>query len=193
MARQSMARQGADRHGLVRQARPGAAQRGMACCGKARQAWEYEGGEKMVYKWAVSGLYPIDAQVAGEELQRIYSAHGRIDAADVVEESRAETAPLHKCFEWNDSVAAELYREKQAMAVIRSVVIVNEDKRASPNVRAFVHVQSTYQPIRVVVDDDNKMNELLESALRELQSFKRKYAALASLRPIIDAIDALTA
>ena len=147
----------------------------------------------MVYKWAVSGLYPVDAQVAGEELQRIYSAHGRIDAADVVEESRAETAPLHKCFEWNDSVAAELYRKKQAMAVIRSVVVVNEDKRESPNVRAFVHVQSTYQPIRVVVDDDNKMNELLESALRELQSFKRKYAALSSLRQIIDAIDALTA
>lgn len=49
----------------------------------------------MVYKWKMPGLYDIPAQAAGEELDRIYEEKGELQARDVVNESRPETAPLH--------------------------------------------------------------------------------------------------
>lgn len=77
----------------------------------------------MVFEWKMKGLYPVAAQAAGMELERIYKDHGRCDAADVVDESRPEEAVLHPCFEWRDHVAAEFYRQQQArnLACIRSM------------------------------------------------------------------------
>ena len=73
----------------------------------------------MIYKWKVAGLMPVDAQTAGEELNRIYTKNGALNPADIVDESRPEDAPLHDCFEWRDDVAAEKYREQQDAPGIR--------------------------------------------------------------------------
>lgn len=41
----------------------------------------------MVYKWKVPGLMPVDAQTAGEEIDRLYQSKGRILPEDIVEAS----------------------------------------------------------------------------------------------------------
>ena len=69
----------------------------------------------------------IDPQIAGEELERIRKRDGCVKTKIVVDEARPEKAPLHPEFEWNDSQAAELYRENQAMRLIRSIRIVKAD------------------------------------------------------------------
>lgn len=183
-----MAWPGATRHGRLGEARRGKERPGKARCGTAG-----EEVKNLVYDWVVPGLYPVSAKDAMEDLQRIYSKHGRIDAADVVNESRAENAVLHDCFEWNDEIAAEKYRKTQAEDIIRAIVVVNEEQKEPVKVRAIVHVQSVYQPISVVVNDKDKLSELLASALRELQAFRRKYESLASLKPVMDAIEAVSA
>lgn len=147
----------------------------------------------MIYKWKVAGLMPVDAQTAGEELNRIYTKNGALNPADIVDESRPEDAPLHDCFEWRDDVAAEKYREQQAQTIVRAIVAVNEDATKSESVRAFVHVRNTYEPISVVVNDAEKVQEVLQTALRELAAFRRKYETLSELAPVFRAIDELTA
>lgn len=147
----------------------------------------------MIYKWKVAGLMPVDAQTAGEELNRIYTKNGALNPADIVDESRPEDAPLHDCFEWRDDVAAEKYREQQAQTIVRAIVAVNEDATKSESVRAFVHVRNTYEPISVVVNDAEKIQEVLQTALRELAAFRRKYETLSELAPVFRAIDELTA
>lgn len=148
----------------------------------------------MTYQWKLPGLMPVDAQVAGEELHRIYQEKGRLDAPDIVDESRPVDAPLHPCFEWNDVVAAEKYRETQAQNIVRSVVVVHENQSNEPvEVRAFVNVQETYRPIEVVVNSEEQMKELLKSAFSELKSFEKKYAALSQLAPVFEAIQKLSA
>lgn len=148
----------------------------------------------MIYKWKLPGMYPVDANTAGEEIAAIYNEKGRCDPADVVERSRPEVAPLHSCFEWDDAEAAEKYREEQARGMIRSLSVVVEstpDIDAPVTVRAFHHVEHTYQPISVVVNDEDKMTELLQRAMCELDSFKRKYSQLSELKPIFREIDKL--
>lgn len=147
----------------------------------------------MVYKWKIPGVIPVDAQTAGEELDRIYNETGRLNPEDIVNESRDDSAPLHPCFEWNDQAAAEKYRQSQAAMIVRSIVTVTESAKGPQEVRAYVHVQSEYHPISVVVNSEDKMDELLRMALSELRSFREKYESLSALRSVFSAIEKITA
>lgn len=172
--------------------------RGMARPGKDRRGEaglkSQKGDKVMIYKWKTPGVIPVDAQTAGEELQRIYQEKGGLNPSDIVEESRHDSAPLHPCFEWDDEIAAEKYRQTQAMQIVRSIVTIQEsDKKEPQEVRAFVHVQKSYHPISVVIDNKEQMEELLASALSELKAFQRKYNSLVELSLLFDAIEKVIA
>ena len=139
-------------------------------------------------------MYPVSAQPAGEELRRIYADKGQLKPADVVDESRPESAPLHPCFEWRDEVAAEEYRKVQAGNLIRSITVVHKTPTHEPvEVRAFVKPLETYAPIEVVVNSEEQIAALLETALAELKAFEKKYATLSKLSSVFEEIKKLTA
>lgn len=144
----------------------------------------------MVYSWTVP-VVNVPAQVAGEELERIYKRDGIIRPSAVVDDSRPESAPLHGCFEWRDDIAAEKYRETQAAKIIRSIIVVNTEKKEPIRVRAFVHVEEKYHPMQVVVESKSMMDALLESALKDLRAYQAKYAALKKVHPIDLALNAI--
>lgn len=148
----------------------------------------------MVYQWKIPRLYSVDAQVAGEELERIYDERGELSPKNVVDASRNEEAPLHGCFEWDNEVAAEKWREDQASHIIAAITIIgaNEEKQER-EVRAFIHAQGSYHPISVVIADRDKTEEMLQTALGELKAFRRKYETLQQLTPVFKEIDKLTA
>lgn len=147
----------------------------------------------MVYEWKIPGLYEVPAQEAGEELARIYDKRSKLDAPDIVEESRPESAVLHRCFERRDPVAAELYRQHQARCIINCIVTVVETKEREPvTVRAYQHVSNTYTPIDVVLKSQDKTSEMKQNAMRELAAFQRKYRVLSELPPVFEAIEKVT-
>lgn len=149
----------------------------------------------MTYQWK-SGieLYPVTAQKTGETLESIYKKHGELEPETVVEESRPESAPLHPVFEWDDQKAAEKYRVHQAGGLIRAVAVVEQPKNGKPavEVRAFVYVQHTYTPMHVVKSSVELQEEMLQTALKELNAFRRKYETLKELSPVMDAIAQLS-
>lgn len=145
-----------------------------------------------MYKWKIEGLYGVDAQVAGKELERIYSEQGTLEPSVVVEQSRPKSAPLHSVFEWDDEAAAEKWREQQARVVIASVMVVDE-RTDEPFTRAFVHVSDDYRPLSIVLEDRDMTEELLDFALRELRTFERKYNDLVQLAPVFNAIEQVAA
>jgi len=145
----------------------------------------------MVYQWKLPGLFPVDAQIAGAELERISAARGLSPEA-VVEENTPEDAPLHSCFEWDDKRAAGLYRVSQAGEIIRAVVIVKEpeDGGAQATVRAFVNVTPKhYEPLNAVMQEPDKREALLQTAFREFTAFRLKYQTLQELAPLFATFD----
>ncbi len=60
--------------------------------------------------WRSGRNQNVSAEVAFIEMERIRAARGDLTPALVVEESEAEDAPLHKCFEWDNGKAGDLYR-----------------------------------------------------------------------------------
>lgn len=147
----------------------------------------------MIYQWKLPGVVPVDAQTAGEELDRICRERGTLNPSYIVDESRPEEAPLHPCFEWDDTVAAEKYREVQASSIVRNITVTHEEPSGPQNIRAFVHVQGAYQPIARVLIDPVKTEELFRTAERELKAFRDKYQTLERLKPVFDAIEEVTA
>lgn len=144
----------------------------------------------MTYQWKIPGLYQLDAEAAGAELERI-EKHSRLTQKAVVDASRDETAVLHKCFEWDDQEAAERYRETQAGDIIRNLVAVKVNDVKTEPVRAFVHIGSerSYKSIGVVMKTPEYAEEMLDKARQELASFRRKYSGLKEVNAIIRSID----
>lgn len=145
----------------------------------------------MVVSWKIPGIYPVEAQAACEELDRIYKKRGKMEAADIVEESRPDDAVLHPCFEWRNDVAAELYREHQARGICRLLVTTCESAdKESVAVRAVVHAAKSYRPIDVVLKSADMREELLKNAFRDMEAFRTKYATLSELSNVFNAMEA---
>lgn len=145
----------------------------------------------MIYKWKIS-KYNVDAQKAGEELERIRNKYGELSACDIVEESQHENSVLHNCFEWRNDVAAQKYREHQAQELIRNIVVeAVRDKDVNPPIRAYVKIQGDYKPIQEVVTIKDYREEMLNNALKELSAFKNKYQALSELAELFSCVDKL--
>lgn len=143
----------------------------------------------MVYQWKLEGIMPVNAEVAGKELSRISAKYGKMEAKNIVDESRDVNAPLHSCFEWRDDVAAEKFREDQARHIVRLLVVTEDKVEQAEPVRAFVHVQGSYQPTKKVIQIKDAREEMLQNAINEMRWFSHKYAVLSELRPVLEEID----
>lgn len=146
----------------------------------------------MVYRYKTGYFNKVSAQVAGEEIHRLWE-EGKCNAKDIVDASRPIDAPLHPVFEWDDSIAAELYRQEQARTLVRQIVtVVETEQEQNVHVRAFFKIdpnESTYEPTVTIMSDDDKKKRLLEIAKRELYTFKQKYATIQELSGVFAAID----
>jgi hypothetical protein len=122
------------------------------------------------------------------ELKRIANEHdGLLEPVHVVEAASSAASPLHSQFEWDDTVAGHQYRLWQARQLISIVVeFIDTGKKKEP-VKMFVSLKSDryedggYRPLSVVLRTAELRNQLLEEALQEMQTFKRKYAQLKEL------------
>lgn len=142
---------------------------------------------ELTAKWKIDGLFKADANKVVAEI-----GADKVTPQEVLDKARDEKTELHKCFEWNDSIAAEKYRLQQAGNILRMLVIDTDKKDVEP-VRAF-HLstqKNTYQSVRVILSDENEYQALLKRAKRELETFKRKYSTLSELESIFEAIESI--
>lgn len=149
----------------------------------------------MVYDWKYK--MSIKAQTVGEHFEELEKRNGSITPKIVLDSARSESSVIHSCFEWNDGIAAEKYRETQAGNLIRNltVKIIDFKETESLPVRAYVNFKdenaSPFVHIQQVLKDEALSTKMLEQAKSELQSFKVKYKTLSELANIFHAIDEL--
>jgi len=146
-------------------------------------------------EWKIKGLYKANAETIYNEIMSIGET---IRPSDVVELARDENTALHNLFTWDDSVAAERYREHEAGCILRNIVIVNKDKTEDDKdkvvvVRAIMSTNERtkeYTTVQRIVTNKDSYTRLLAAALAELTAFKKKYETLSGdLEVVFDAID----
>lgn len=146
-----------------------------------------------IIKWSVSGVFKADANKCYEEIQEIGE---EVKPEQVLDKARDSESELHKCFDWDDSSAAEKYRLHQARLVINHLIVVKRDVEEEKEPVQFRVMlkndtarESGYKQTLVMVRDEDEYKKMLEQAYRELHSFKQKYSCLSELAEILALID----
>lgn len=151
-------------------------------------------------KWKRGFQTKGSAEVAFNRLEKIKeNSNGVLTAGAVVEDARMKNSPLHKQFEWDDSIAAQQHRLQQGRYLIRSIEVVYED---APDVKPQqLYVTSTqpekkdsperkvYRTVKETLEDPVARDELLGNAIRDALSYRRKYHMLSELAGIFYALD----
>jgi hypothetical protein len=116
----------------------------------------------------------------------------------VVAAARPKNSPLHEYFDWEDSEAARCWRLHQARNLIRVCIRIEElPNDEKQEIQVFVSLpedrndEGGYRVMTDVLNDDERREALLEMALKDLQTFRRKYAVLKELASVFTAIEKL--
>lgn len=150
------------------------------------------------YSWKAGVMFPVKAEVAADTIKNLQASLGKqtITAKELLDASRDENAPLHSCFEWDDSVAAEKFRQEQARKIIIGIE-VTKSETIPTTTRLFVNVvptaakkQGEFATIFQAMVVDDWREQVLMDALKELRSFQRKYSVYKELADVCAAIDA---
>lgn len=137
------------------------------------------------------GLFRADAQKVADEL---YSIGDEFTPEQIVEKARDESTELHKCFEWNDEIAAHHYRLQQARVVVCNLVIKEQQNDDAYQKRVFYKTDTAggYKPLSIVMKNKDEYEKLLERANAELRSFRTKYDTLrADFEELFALLDAI--
>lgn len=143
-------------------------------------------------KYQIPGIMKgVKAGDAAKELLRIRKKHGELTPELVVEESRKEDAVLHKCFQWDDARAAELYRIEQAGRIIRNIVVPYETSGGEQReirligfAKTSASPQRVYIPMEEIYKDDVAKQDLLLQAKTDMELFLAKYVTLDELSKV---------
>lgn len=144
-------------------------------------------------------LLEKEAQVYGEFLYRLSKEKaGTLTAGEVLKAARPDDSPIHDCFIWDDSRAAEKYRLEQARYLLRSIEVLVLSDDGERNVRAFFKCEmpegsdeerSIYVTAEVVAHDAYFHSQILKRALQEIKAWQGRYRDYSELRQIFGAIE----
>ena len=141
--------------------------------------------------WKVKGFFKADAETVYKEIAALGDS---FSPEQIVEAAREESTELHKCFTWDDTVAAESWRRHQARMLVAQLVIKTETTGREPvavRVIASTATRNEYKPVVKLIEAEQGYADLLARAINELKAFQQKYKAITELREIFAAIDEL--
>lgn len=152
----------------------------------------------MAVTWKVK-LNDADAEKVNDEIHSIIASNGNDSCTpqELVDFARNNpNSESYKCFDWNDSTAAEKWRCRQARSIMQNLIEVtiveseDKEKDVEPKqveVKLFYGTgeEKKYVPTEVLVTKKDQYQLTLEMAYRELQQFKARYKHLKELANII--------
>lgn len=141
------------------------------------------------YEFAKGFVCNTGAETVGQVIEQITKRDGQVTPSALLDASRDDSAPLHGCFEWDDSIAAERYRLHQARQMIANVRIVQSTDTAERD-RAFVSApkKNVYVTLESALGDEEMRKHLLKQAKEDARVFLAKYRRLTELSEVNDAL-----
>lgn len=110
----------------------------------------------------------------------------------LVELAKDESTELHKCFDWDDTVAAERWRKHQARLLSGSLSVVVEREDKEPQEYKLIqhdHETQTYRSVQYTVRNTDQYDRLKAQARAELEAFRYRYRMIVEYQDVIEEID----
>lgn len=132
------------------------------------------------------------------ELRTIMAADpdGLLKLSDVVDRASDPANPLHRYFEWDDTVAARKWRLEQARVIVSSLTVYNEALKIKVRALSSLEVDRMqgggYRWTMDVMERVDLREELLATALAELNRLASRYKDLQELSAVWGAVEAVS-
>lgn len=122
------------------------------------------------------------------------STEGNLTPEAVLNAARVAESPLHKHFEWDDSVAAEAYRKDQARQLIQSYKLHIVDDRGERTLRYYTNVivedEHAYRRTEDVIRVDALREQRRMRIVRELNRIRTELETFDSFGEAASAVSA---
>lgn len=111
-------------------------------------------GKMLTATWG-KHFFKADATKCASEIMEICDQMESATPQQILEKARDESTELHKCFTWDDSIAAEKYRIHEARQIVCQLKIVEQDidNKSKPTaIRVFYKTdgKSGYKPTQLI-------------------------------------------
>jgi len=130
------------------------------------------------YEWFHGMLdKTLDAQATGEYLESLVEKYNsKLTVDEVIADAKTRTSPLHKGLTWDDPVAADKWRRKEAKTLLNALTIKDPKakKKNMGKTRAFVFVhvpgydRKVWMPLKTAMQDAELKAQVIETALHQL-------------------------
>lgn len=147
-----------------------------------------------MYQWRKSFLKfnsnETDPNAAAQVLGRLEESEGHVTAQSVIKAAEPKSSPIHKAFEWDDSIAAEQYRIEQARSLIKSIEIIEASGSDTVATPIYFHVpqspvaESYYKSRDVLIQDVDEWQRAVGAARSQVAGCIR---LLNSIEDLCDA------
>lgn len=125
-------------------------------------------------------------KLAVQILNDLEAEKGIIDPKDVVKIAEKPSSPLHRYFQWDDSVAGHQYRLMQARILITTVRVQYEGERKDAYFNVQVSGGRGYVSRDVVMSDKKMQRQVVHYAATQLKHWQETYRDVSELEGIID-------
>lgn len=139
-----------------------------------------------------------EAKIYGRCLEKIEKKKGGITSQDVLDEGASVRSPLHSYFVWDNKIAGEKYRLSQAAHLLRSIEIEIKISDKNRRTRAYLNVkiscpdtektEGIYVNLKKALTEPEYRKQVLQNAMKEIESWKEKYSLYSELSDIFEAI-----
>jgi hypothetical protein len=128
-----------------------------------------------------------------DELLKIRQEKG-LTTKEILKKAKNPRSHLHRLFNWDDTDAAERWREHQANLLINEVKVVIEGKLYDGfgSVKVLIPgngYKSLYEPMPEILSKDNLREQIIQQALKYLETWKMKYEMYKEFEPIVRKIN----
>ena len=150
-------------------------------------------GKMLTATWG-KHFFKADATKCASEIMEICDQMESATPQQILEKARDESTELHKCFTWDDSIAAEKYRIHEARLIVCQLKIVEQDidNKSKPTaIRVFYKTdgKSGYKPTQLILKQPDEYEALLERCRNELLSVKQKYQNISEYEEVWELIN----
>lgn len=142
-----------------------------------------------IIKWKINGKFHADAKKCKQEIESIGSD---VKPKQIVDYAKNPETELHKCFTWDNDLAAEKCRLYEARQIVCNLVIVESDSGGEneTQIRVFHKTDNEdgYKPLQFILQDKDEYKKLLEQCSYDLKNLKKKYQTISEYQEIWDLI-----
>ena len=148
--------------------------------------------ENIIATWRTPGIFKADPQKVCNEIREIGD---EFTPEDIVAAAADEGKELHKCFEWDDTIAAERWRKYQARQICCNLIIKEErddgikKKEHVPLRFVYNNDGKSYKTVQTIFRNEDEYKKLLVSCQGELNAIKKKFSMLHEFDAIWELIN----